>query len=100
MEMNGTLYFYFFQAGANPLEFQPNTMWSKQYLGTTGNWSEEKPWGHIGEVAWQYQKENGTAYTVSYSGLSSYLTLGGISLMLNKSSDGVNYDSYNPSTPV
>jgi len=50
--MKDKLYFNFFQAGANPIAFQPNQLWRKEYLGSTGNWTTEEPWGQTGEIAW------------------------------------------------
>ena len=39
-----------------------------KWLGTPGQWSKRGAWGQKDEVAWQYHAENGTAFTVSYSG--------------------------------
>lgn len=52
--VNDTLHFYFFQAGTNPIAFQPNQMWRMRYQGTIGSWTTQEPWGQLGEIAWQY----------------------------------------------
>jgi hypothetical protein len=101
LSMQGKLYFYFFQAGTNPIAFQPNQMWRKEYLGSTGNWTEEEPWGQTGEIAWQYNIENGTAYAGSYAGNHyDFFALGDVSMMLNKSKDGVNWEPVDKDEPV
>lgn len=45
-----------------------------------------------GEIAWQFNVENGTAYASSYHGDHYKLGLGGINLYLNKTTDGVNWE--------
>jgi len=91
--VNDTLHFYFFQAGTDPIAFQPNQMWRMRYQGATGSWTTQEPWGQLGEIAWQYQVENGTAYAGSYAGNHyDFFALGNVSLMLNKSTDGVNWE--------
>lgn len=76
-------------------------MWRKEYLGTTGNWTKQEPWAQYGEIAWQYNVENGTAYVGSYSGFKYNLFgLGNASVRLNKSSDGVHWESVDNEHPI
>jgi len=76
-------------------------MWRKEYLGSTGNWTQQEPWGQIGEIAWEYNIENGTAYAGSYVGNHyDFFALGKVSMMLNKSSDGVNWEPVDKNHPV
>ena len=75
-------------------------MWRKTYLGETGKWTKEESWGQLGEITWQYGVENGTAYAGSYVGNHyDFTALGNVSLMFNKSSDGINWEPVNPKKP-
>ena len=66
-------------------------MLRSEYLGPQ-NWTEITEWGMLGEIAWQFQVENGTAYAGSYVGNHYGLKLGGMNLFLNKTTDGVNWE--------
>lgn len=55
----------------------------------------------MGEIAWQYNVENYTAYATSYVGNHyDFFALGNVSLMFNKSLDGVNWEPVDPNHPV
>jgi hypothetical protein len=92
VEINGTLHFYYFEAGTNPTAFEPSSLWRCQYLDQVGQWSEPQVWGHDGEVAWQVNVHNGTAYTISYSGEHYSVHLGSVNLFLNTTTDGMNWE--------
>lgn len=99
--VNDTLHFNFFQAGNDPIAFQPNKMLRKLYLGETGKWFDKEEWGQPGEIAWQYNVENGTAYAGSYVGNHyDFFALGNVSLMLNTSRDGLNWEPSQSNHPV
>ena len=72
LSINGTLFFYYFEAGTNPIAFEPSNLQRRIYLGRhgtgSGGWSEAEAWGQESEVAWQYHKseEDGFAYTIRY----------------------------------
>ena len=36
LEVNGTLFFYYFEAGTNPIKFEPGFLQRIEYLGTPG----------------------------------------------------------------
>lgn len=76
-------------------------MWRTTYQGNTGNWTKEEPWGQIGEVVWQYNTENGTAYSVSYHGDKfDFEELNHINLLFNKSNDGINWEPVDAEKPI
>ena len=54
LEVNGTLFFYFFEAGTNPIAFEPSFLQRIEYLNVPSQWSEPESWGQESEVAWQY----------------------------------------------
>jgi len=103
LEVNGELYFYNLQAGTDPIAFEADRMGVMKWLGTPGQWSKRGAWGQKDEVAWQYHAENGTAFTVSYSGslLAKNHTdkiKGTVNLFFNFSSDGVTWNPLPDST--
>jgi hypothetical protein len=72
LSINGTLFFYYFEAGTNPIAFEPSNLQRRFYLGRqgtgSGGWSAAEAWGQESEVAWQYHtsEEDGFAYTIRY----------------------------------
>ena len=67
LSMEDTLFFSFFKGGTNPVDFEPLGLFRMQRQDV-GVWSEPELFGHQGEVVWELVKENGTAYSQSYSG--------------------------------
>ena len=93
LTINGTLHFYYFEAGTNPIAFEPSYLQRKEYLGPDLGWTSAESWGQESEVAWQYGVRNDWAYTISYSGDHYSVTeLGQLSLHLNRSIDGLNWE--------
>ena len=94
LSINGRLVFSFFQGGTNPVDFEPFGLFRMERL-RPGEWTEPELYGHDGEVVWEIVKENGTAYSQSYSG--NYSTpgdaqdLGKLDMFLNVSSDGIDW---------
>ena len=94
LSINGRLVFSFFQGGTNPIDFEPFGLFRMERL-RPGEWTEPELYGHDGEVVWEIVKENGTAYSQSYSG--NYSTpgdaqdLGKLDMFLNVSSDGIDW---------
>jgi len=95
LSLNGHLYFSFFQAGTNPVDFEPLGLWRMKQL-RVGEWTEPELYGHEGEVVWEIIKENGTAYSQSYSGQYGLpgdgTDLGQLNMFLNKSQDGITWE--------
>ena len=85
LELNGTLFFYYVEAGVNPVAFEPGRMQQRQYLNP--GWSAAEKWGQESEIAWQYGLKDGIALTISYAGMHYSLTeLGKVNLFLNGTS--------------
>lgn len=92
LSINGTLLFYYFEAGTNPIAFEPSRLQRRLYLGQDRGWSSAEAWGQESEVAWQYHVQDGDnlGYTISYAGDHYSLTqLGQVSLHLNYTDDGL-----------
>lgn len=98
LEVNGTLFFYYFEAGTNPVAFEPSFMFRMQYGGEPGLWSEAEPWGQESEVGWQFGVDReGVAHVISFVGAQQSLyTLGNASLHINASRDGIAWESLLP----
>ena len=43
LDVNGTLFFYYVEAGVNPIAFEPGRMQQRQYLDP--GWSKAEIWG-------------------------------------------------------
>lgn len=52
IDIQNTLIFSFFQAGDDPLAFQPRKL-LRIFRNGLGNWTDPEEWGHPGEIAWQ-----------------------------------------------
>lgn len=75
-----------------------------EFLGHQ-NWTDvstENDFGMQGEIVWQYNVENGTAYACSYHGddyKQPSLELDMLDLFLNKSSDGMTWEPIDTEHP-
>jgi len=94
LTMNHKLYFFFFEGGVNPVDFEPLGLFRMERI-RPGEWTYPELWGHEGEVIWDIVSENGTACAQSYSG--DYSTpgdaqdLGKLNVFLNCSNDGIHW---------
>ncbi|CAG5109412.1 Oidioi.mRNA.OKI2018_I69.chr2.g3957.t1.cds [Oikopleura dioica] len=84
------LFFFFFKAGTNPIEFSPDNVYRMQREGNS--WSEPEAIVEPGEVMWQFSEENGTHFVSSYFGEHYTANLGSIVLHFNKSADGISWE--------
>ncbi len=90
-ELDGVLHFTFFEAGTDPLAFEPHTIWRTTRLGP-GQWAEPEAWGEDGEVAWEAKVVDGTAYLTSYLGPHyDFDEVVEIDVRLQSSTDGVTW---------
>jgi hypothetical protein len=98
--MNGTLYFYFFQAGTNILGFEPKAMFRVARTGK-GQWTANEAWGREKEIPWCMRVRKGVAYMTSYLG-NHYSQTGEsqIEVFFSKSTDGIVWEPVNPQRPV
>jgi hypothetical protein len=75
-------------------------MLRKEFV-SQGNWTAGEPMGALGEIVWQYQKENNTVYSGSYVGNHyDFTALGNVKMMLNKTTDGINWEPVEKSHPI
>jgi len=99
VETAGHFYLYFFQAGTDPIAFQPNHQKRVEYFGHQ-DWSEISDWGQPGEIHWQFNVENSTTYVSSYHGQHYSTELGTMNLYLNKTTDGINFEPIQSEYPA
>lgn len=65
---NDTLVFTCFQAGTDPLSFDPVAAYRSYYKGP-GQWTPLEVWGKPHEIPWQFQwTAGGRVYATSYEG--------------------------------
>ena len=83
------LFFQFFEAGTDPLAFEPRQIWRTEYRGP-GDWTEPVSWGEETEVPWEVVVRDEGAWMTSYAGGHYDLTGGEeeVELRLNFSTDG------------
>jgi hypothetical protein len=91
LSMNGRLIFYFFQAGTNPLRFEPQHVWRMTMLAP-GVWSDPDLGGDDGEILWEMKVRNGQAWRTSYIG-NHYQVSGAssIDVRFSVSVDGISW---------
>ena len=67
LSLHGKLSLEFFEAGSNPIAFEPKALWRVERNGR-GRWSEPIKSGDGGEVPWNLKVRGGVAWRSSYSG--------------------------------
>lgn len=96
---DNTFVFSFFQAGTDPLAFEPVTPWRMYYQGPR-KWSAPEKWGQAHEVPWQLGVFNGTAFATSYEGSHySILNRPDVYVFFNQSTDGRTWTPLNATRP-
>ena len=96
---NGTLYFYFFELGTNPISFDPNKL-LRMSRSAFADWTKPEEWGHKGECTWQFNTFNNTAYSLSFSGTEGVTSFGNVNLFLNQSNDGIIWKPVSEDNPI
>lgn len=101
LELNGRLFFYFFEAGKNPLSFSPQKVWSME-RAENGEWSRQEVKGLEGCVLWRAKVRNGTAYATVYCGGENMYKLGNeaIDILFLTTSDGIHFAPVNAEKSV
>lgn len=92
VSFGGQLHFYFFQAGTDPLAFQPQFLFHTTRLGP-GQWSGLEQAGAPTQVPWAYKIRNSVLYRSAYMG-PHYAVTGGaanIAMSLQSTEDGVHW---------
>jgi hypothetical protein len=90
--INGKLFLYFFEAGTNPVKFEPSFVYAMEWQGP-GKWSKKVAVTKTkGEVFWSMKKRFGKLFVTSYSG-HHYEVFGEseVNLHLKESTDGINF---------
>jgi hypothetical protein len=98
ISVNGKLIFQFFEAGKNPLKFQPRYM-MRTIRDANGVWSEIETWGTPGEIPWELKERNGVVYMTSYIGNHYSAGKSVIDVHFSQSTDGINWQPVNPAKP-
>jgi len=94
------LFFYFFQAGKNPLSFTPQYIYAMERK-RAGEWTEPVKVFKPGCVLWRAKVIQGKAYATAYCGEGEYT--GGnaqIEIYFLTTKDGYNFEPVNPNKPV
>lgn len=65
--INNKLHFYYFEAGTNPLAFEPQNSFVQIRQGA-GQWGVKKQIGEQGEIFWSIKKRFGKLFSTSYVG--------------------------------
>lgn len=90
VELGDSLCFYFFEAGKNPVKFEPRHLWTSHSSGD-GNWTSIQDVGLDGYVPWRVRNHQGKLYLSGYMGVSLYKPKHGGDLRLFTSTDGYHF---------
>src|SRR5262245_47287857 len=99
VEWKGQLWFSYFEAGTDPIEFQPIQAFRRPRL-PNGQWGPPINFGQPGEVIWQIQHHNGSLYAGSYFGDHYDPDKSDMNLLFNFTTDNVNWNPVNASLPI
>ena len=90
LSFRGRLLLIYFEAGVNPVEFQPLKMWRTERLGQ-GKWSTPEVWGNPRVVPWCLRSRGETVYFTSYAGTHYGSGQGDLGVYFTASDDGLNF---------
>ncbi len=92
--VNGTLHFQMFEAGTNPLAFEPLHTWRTR-RDQAGQWQDLESWGEQGQVPWEVIVREDGAWLSSYLGEHYDLDAGpeALDVRLSQSTDGLNWEA-------
>ena len=88
LSMNGELQLSFFEAGDNPLAFEPKRLWRS--WKTEAGWSELEEFGEPEMVMWDIKVRSGRAYMTTYTG--EHYGEGDVFIQFWVSDDGRNWE--------
>jgi len=88
LALAGKLQLSFFQAGTNPIEFDPKALWHVN-REKNGTWSAPVQDSAGKEIVWNMKVRNGVAWRSSYSGNHYQAGTSLISVFFKRSSDGL-----------
>jgi len=90
LSFKGKLFLHFFEAGTNPLKFEPRRLLRIERL-PDGKWSAPEEFGERGEIVWDMKVRDGKAWKSSYIGNHYGGGLGGVELHFEASDDGLSW---------
>ena len=101
LDLNGHLFFYFFEAGKNPVSFTPRHVWAMERLAD-GSWSEKQVVYEPACVLWRAKVRNGKAYVSMYCGADKEYVGGNdaIGIRFLTTTDGYHFEPVTPGKPV
>lgn len=99
ISFHGQLFFTFFQAGKDPLKFEPKHM-MRTVRSADGTWSGLEAWGTPGEVPWELKVRNDKIYMTSYLGNHYSAGKSKVDVHFTESSDGYHWSPVNPAQPI
>jgi len=99
--LNGRLFLYFFEAGTNPLAFEPGRILAMN-RETNGSWTTPKVISPDDYVVWRTKTVDGVPYMVRYRGGEDSYKPGeaSIDVELLTTDDGYDWRPVNPDRPV
>jgi hypothetical protein len=102
LDLNGKLFLYFFEAGTNPLAFEPGKVFAME-RSSSGTWSEPVAISPLNTVVWRTKVVDGVPYMMRYrEGSDSYAGTGEAAIQVDMltTEDGYNWVPVNPDRPV
>ncbi|MCC6747850.1 MAG: hypothetical protein IT371_09350 [Deltaproteobacteria bacterium] len=99
LRVGAQLMLYFFEAGTNPLAFEPKHMRRSTRLREQ-QWSESEIVGQPGEVPWNLKVRGGVAYLTSYLGNHYAEGTSDLSVRFQRSKDGLSFGAVDPARLV
>jgi hypothetical protein len=99
LSFGGHLYLHVFEAGTNPLAFEPKHMWRTERRGPA-DWTDLETFGSDGEVPWCMKVRGGVAYLTSYLGTHYSLTESALELLFSRADGGTSWSPVDPAEPA
>lgn len=99
LSFKGRLILTFFEAGTNPLAFEPKRMWRTVRLGPR-SWTGLEQWGEEGEVPWAFKARGDEVFLTTYKGQHYGAEPGVIDVRLFVSDDGLGWRPVGAEGPV
>jgi len=94
---NNQLIFSYFEAGRDPLDFEPKALYRIK-RNSFQSWTSPEVWGQPGEITWQLDVINGIGYSSSYIGDHYQPEAANMKLYFNYTTDGKNWLPINRTT--
>ena len=101
LELDGAVFLYYFEAGTNPLAFQPGRVFGSR-REAAGSWTEPVPVSPEDSVVWRTKWLDGRPLMMRYRGGSDSYAAGeaAIDVEMLTTDDGFDWRPWNPARPV